>query len=76
MDNECQEKRFNIHELKTPPARGQAAEYIREILGELIQMARDADLSPIMPHLLAMAKLEADKVVRRLSPRRRVPRQE
>jgi hypothetical protein len=59
------EERFDISPLMTPPTREQAAEYIHEMLTELIPIAKSVNLPPVMAHLLEMARLEAESLFKR-----------
>jgi hypothetical protein len=67
--------RFDLSALKTPPTREQAADYINEILGELIPMAEASELPLVVAHLLGMAKLEAGNLLREFR-RRGAPKRE
>jgi hypothetical protein len=70
MTNEDRERKFDISDLKTAPTRAQAVEYIHKILGDLIPMAKSAELPPVVGHLLEMASLETESLLKRRTPRR------
>jgi hypothetical protein len=58
------EGNFDLSALMTPPTPEQSVDYIHELLGELISMARSAS-RPVLAHLLEMAKLEADGLLKK-----------
>jgi hypothetical protein len=70
-------KPFDISLLKAPPTAvtaAQAVDYIHEILTELIPMANTEGLPPALGHLLEMARLEADNLVKHFAIAKRTPR--
>jgi hypothetical protein len=62
--------------LKRPPTAEQAADYIGEMLTELIPMAKAEELPSALGHLLEMAKLETDNLLRQLAVTKRTLKRE
>ena len=73
MGSKDGEKRVDIFELTTPTTE-QAADYIGELLTELIAIAKAASLPPIVGHLMGMLRLETDNLLEQYTITKRAPK--